>query len=232
MKKLVHDCPYASVVGIDVSKESVDVCLIGVVDGALFHQKVTNNLQGFQKMKTWLKQYSCELESDTLVCMEHTGLYTRKLVHYLMGRQVAVWLESSLQIKRSIGLQRGKDDKIDAQRIAKYALLHQGQANFVSLSSLTLEKLKDLQANRNRLKKALQSIQSTVKEMLELQQFTGGIFRQLIFFLLNKTDTVRGFCYPKQNAFFFCYTSLRCIQKQKVLPAVLYNNGYGILILF
>lgn len=186
MKKLVHDCPYAYVVGIDVSKESVDVCLIRVVDGAVFHQKVTNNLQGFQKMKAWLKSYGCELESDTIVCMEHTGLYTRKLVHYLMGRQVAVWLESSLQIKRSIGLQRGKDDKIDAQRIAKYALLHQGQANLVSLSSLTLEKLKDLQANRNRLKKALQSIQSTVKEMLSIDAASGKTLERV-----NK-DAIKG----------------------------------------
>jgi len=31
-----------------------------------------------------------------------------------MSRQVAVWLETPLQIKRSIGLARGKDDKIDS----------------------------------------------------------------------------------------------------------------------
>jgi hypothetical protein len=35
-------------------------------------------------------------------------------------------------------------------------------------------------------------------EQVELQQFTGGIFRRLFFFLLNKTDIVLDFCYPTE----------------------------------
>jgi transposase len=177
MQKLSHS--YAFILGIDVSKESLDICLIRLADGQLFHLKINNNMQGFQKMKTWLKSHGCELEADTLVCLEHTGLYTRKLVHYLLSRQVNVWLESSLQIKRSIGLQRGKDDKIDAQRIAKYALLHSNQAKLVNLSGLTLEKLKDLQTNRNRLKKALQSIKTTIQELLLVDPASGKTLQRV-----------------------------------------------------
>jgi transposase len=184
MKKLSH--PYQFILGIDVSKESLDICLIRLADGQLFHLKINNNMQGFQKMKTWLKSHGCELETDTLACLEHTGLYTRRLVHYLLSRQVAVWLESSLQIKRSIGLQRGKDDKIDAQRIAKYALLHLSQANLVNLSGLTLEKLKDLQSNRNRLKKALQSIKTTIQELLLVDPASGKTLQRV-----NK-EAIRG----------------------------------------
>jgi transposase len=184
MKKLSH--PYQFILGIDVSKESLEICLIRLADGQLFHLKINNNMQGFQKMKTWLKSHGCELETDTLACLEHTGLYTRRLVHYLLSRQVAVWLESSLQIKRSIGLQRGKDDKIDAQRIAKYALLHLSQANLVNLSGLTLEKLKDLQSNRNRLKKALQSIKTTIQELLLVDPASGKTLQRV-----NK-EAIRG----------------------------------------
>ncbi len=136
-------------------------------------------MQGFQKMKHWLKSYSCELESDTLMCLEHTGIYTRKLVHYMMSRQVAVWLETPLQIKRSIGLARGKDDKIDAERIAKYAFLHQDKAVLVNLSGLTVEKLKDLQANRNRLIKALKSIKTIVNEMLSVDAASGKTLQRV-----------------------------------------------------
>lgn len=164
MKKLQHS--YAFILGIDVSKESLDVCLIKTADGHMLYLKLNNNMQGYQKMKAWLKEHGCEAEADLLVCLEHTGLYTRKLVNYLLGRGVAVWLESTLQIKRSIGLVKGKDDKIDAQRIAKYALLQGDRINLVNLSGLTLEKLKDLQANRNRLKKALKSIKTTIRNLL------------------------------------------------------------------
>ncbi len=60
---------YSYVVGTDVAKESLDVCLIRVADKQLCYQKFNNNMQGFQKMKLWLKSYGCELEKDTLVVL-------------------------------------------------------------------------------------------------------------------------------------------------------------------
>ncbi len=91
MNTLPHTQTYSFIVGTDISKESLDVCLIKVAEKGLSHQKFNNNMQDFQKMKHWLKSYGCELESDTLLCLEHTGIYTRKLVHYLLSRGVAVW---------------------------------------------------------------------------------------------------------------------------------------------
>jgi transposase len=117
------------IIGIDVSKESLDVCLVNNSDGQIFNGKFNNNLSGFRNFKTWCKTHSCECDDHSLCCMEHTGLYTRQLVHYLLGRQVNVWLESSLHIKRSMGLVRGKSDAIDAQRIARFAHAHQNQSN-------------------------------------------------------------------------------------------------------
>jgi transposase len=93
---------------------------------------------------------------------------------------------NALQIKRSIGLVRGKDDKIDAERIARYAFLHQDKAILVNLSSLTLERLKDLQANRNRLIKALKSIKTVVKEMLSIDTASGKTLERV-----NK-DAIKG----------------------------------------
>jgi transposase len=165
MEKSEQIQPYSWILGIDVSKESIDACLIRQADGQLFESKFHNNVSGFRHLKTWCKQIQCECDQQTLCCMEHTGLYTRLLVHYLLSRQVAVWLESSLQIKRSQGLIRGKSDKIDAQRIAKYARMHQGKAQIMEVSALTLEKLKDLQANRRRLMKALQTIRTSAEEL-------------------------------------------------------------------
>ncbi len=110
MKKIQLKVSYAFILGIDVSKESLDACLIRTQDGQVFEQKFNNNPEGYKKMKTWLRQQGSQADSDTLTCMEHTGLYTRRLVHYLLSRQVHVWLESALQIKSSMGLVRGKDD--------------------------------------------------------------------------------------------------------------------------
>ena len=57
-------------------------------------------------------------------------------------------MESSLQIKRSIGLVRGKSDKIDSQRIARYAQLHQKEAKLVRMTHPTLDRLSYLMRTR------------------------------------------------------------------------------------
>ena len=174
------------ILGIDVSKESIDACLIRSSDGQLFESKFHNNLSGFRHLKRWCKQMHCECDHSTLCCMEHTGIYTRLLVHYLLGRDVKVWLESSLHIKRSLGLTRGKSDKIDAQRIARYAHLHQGNAKVLQISVLTLEKLKDLQSNRRRLMKALQGLRTSVSELKQFDPATGKLVEK------TNREAIRG----------------------------------------
>lgn len=161
------------ILGIDVSKESIDACLIRNSDGQLFESKFHNNLSGFRHLKRWCKEMGSDCDGKTLCCMEHTGLYTRLLVHYLVSREVDVWLESSLQIKRSMGLLRGKSDKIDAQRIARYAHVHKSDAQVLKIGVLTLEKLKDLQANRRRLMKALQGLRTSAEELKQFDPATG-----------------------------------------------------------
>lgn len=163
----------AFILGIDVSKDSLDVCLVNSAGGGQLSHKLNNNPPGFRRLKAWLRQHGCEAGPETLCCMEHTGLYTRQLVHYLLAREVRVWLESALQIKRSIGMVRGKDDRVDAQRIARYASLHQREARLLAFSGVTLERLKDLQANRSRLMKALQSIKVTLRELMAVDPVSG-----------------------------------------------------------
>ena len=45
----------------------------------------------------------------------------RIINNYLNQVEAAIWMESAVHIQRSVGLQRGKNDKIDAKRIALYA---------------------------------------------------------------------------------------------------------------
>ena len=81
---------YSFMLGIDVSKESLDACLIRLQDGQVFEQKFNNNAEGFKKVKYWAKQQGSAMQADVLVCLEHTGLYTRRLVHYLLSRGAKV----------------------------------------------------------------------------------------------------------------------------------------------
>lgn len=106
--------------GVDVSKNELDFSLRCGKD-SLFHKEISNTPQT-------IKQFFKELNSvhdfkleQTLVCLEHTGIYSNHLLALLVKMKANIWLESAIKIKRSMGLVRGKSDKIDAARIAKYA---------------------------------------------------------------------------------------------------------------
>jgi len=223
------------IIGIDVSKESLDVCLISNPDGQLFNGKFNNNLSGFRNFKAWCKTHGCECDQQSLCCMEHTGLYTRQLVHYLLSRQVNVWLESSLHIKRSMGLVRGKSDAIDAQRIARFAHAHHDQAKPLNLSALTLDKLKDLNANRNRLMKAIQSLQVSTNELKQVDPESGKTvervnreaFRGLEKSLLAVEAKITEFIKADENLNqqFDLITTVKGVGKVLALLIIIYTQG-------
>jgi len=70
-------------VGIDVSKLTIDVCLL---NHELYqdHQQFENSTKGFGDLKAWLRNKDFFTEKKSLFCMEHTGLYTRQLVSMLL----------------------------------------------------------------------------------------------------------------------------------------------------
>lgn len=49
-------------------------------------------------------------------------MYGKLIINYLFAFKFDICVEISLKIIRSIGVQRGKNDKVDAERIAYYAM--------------------------------------------------------------------------------------------------------------
>ncbi len=105
-------------VGIDISKRSFDVAI--VKNEAITSFIFDNNQKGVKAFFRLLKNQHITLE-DTLICMEHTGIYGKLLIAKLLEKQASFCVEMSLRIIRSLGIQRGKNDKLDAIRIAQYA---------------------------------------------------------------------------------------------------------------
>ncbi|MBK8144672.1 MAG: hypothetical protein IPK62_06535 [Bacteroidetes bacterium] len=68
---------------------------------------------------------------------------------------------------------RGKNDKIDSYRIARYAMTNADRVQLVTLSNKTLMLIKDLMSNRDRINKSYQSIKVSIREMERVDQATG-----------------------------------------------------------
>ena len=103
--------------GIDVSKLTLDCCLIS--DGLYFKQRFTNNTKGYERLKAWLEQH--QVTANLHCCCEATGTYYEGIAEYL-HQYYTVTVENPRKIKGyavSI-LQRSKTDKQDAKLIAEY----------------------------------------------------------------------------------------------------------------
>jgi len=155
-------------VGIDVSELTLDVTAIHTASKSKKYIQVENNDSGLNVLNHWLHDMPGFAHAQTVFCFEHTGMYTRVLLDYLLSQSANVWMESSLQIKKSLGLNRGKNDKIDSCRIAAYAYRFSDRATFVENNSPEILLLKDLLSARNRLKKSLQQISVTIKELTKV----------------------------------------------------------------
>jgi transposase len=170
--------PQPLCVGIDVSKNTLDVsCLTH--GSSHFYEQFENTKVGLQKLNRWLLQQQSFDYRTALFCMEHTGIYTRVLVEFLLTKGARVWMESALHLKRSIGMVRGKNDKVDSYRIAKYAMVNRDEARLISPSNQTLQLLKDLLASRTRIDKSIQSINVSVRELQKVDKLSGSQLAKL-----------------------------------------------------
>lgn len=104
------------VIGIDVSKATLDGCFIEVSKKESF--VVTNNQKGFKKIALKAK--------GALVVMEASGPYYLQLSNYLYTHGIEVSVVNPLVIKRfsQMNLQRAKTDKKDAETIANYGRIY------------------------------------------------------------------------------------------------------------
>ncbi len=143
---------YKTIIGIDQSKLTVDAGLLySSAPLQVAVQQFENNPKGFVKMFRWIKQQcNCAL-SEILICTENTGLYSYPLSVFCQENNLALWMESALQIKKSLGIQRGKNDRIDAKRIANYAFAHRHAVKLYKLPAKTLLALKQMMSYRERL---------------------------------------------------------------------------------
>ena len=110
------------VVGCDIAQDSFTFCLRSQFQ-VIAEGLVLNNAKA---IRTWLntlkKTYGAEGMQQILFVMEHTGIYSSFLLQALHERSIPVCVESAVKIKYSQGMTRGKNDKIDAQRIAEYGV--------------------------------------------------------------------------------------------------------------
>jgi len=129
-----------TIVGIDISAASLDICIAGKEQRSVVIKNDPAVIRRF------FDAYKCEC---LVIGMENTGRYNWALYEVLKDLDHQVYVISPLHLKKSLGLVRGKTDKVDATRIAAFVAKNQAELPRWRPSSPTVQKLKILLTERN-----------------------------------------------------------------------------------
>ena len=146
-----------TIIGVDVSKMTLD----SAFPLTKAHLKIPNTPAGF---KHWLK-WALSIGSDLWVVMEHTGYYSFQFELFLQQHDITYSKVPAIEIKRSVGMVRGKSDKADALMISEYGRLRQEQLKAQSAPLKEVTELKDLLSLRGKLVADRSGYKARLKEM-------------------------------------------------------------------
>ncbi len=142
---------YEFYLGIDVSKKTLDLCLLNS-EGELAFGQGENNKDFIKKtLKPFLKENHAGDKDTLLICAENTGHYSNILSRQLLVEGFKFWPANPFDMHLSQGLKRGKSDRVDAERIAIYAKRYSDKARLLQPGKEVHQKLAYLSRERELL---------------------------------------------------------------------------------
>ena len=150
------------VIGIDVSKEKLDICLLKHGSSEALEERVIKN--NHSEIEKYLERVCKKVDKSKLVvCLEHTGYYGLTLCVVMQKLEIDFTLVPALEIKNTQGITRGKTDKVDALRIAMYAWRYLDKLKPTVLPGEELLLCKELLALRDQNVKMSVQLQNSLK---------------------------------------------------------------------
>ncbi|MGF2411803.1 IS110 family RNA-guided transposase [Ferruginibacter sp.] len=140
--------------GMDVSKLWVDIavqCVIKQSKQPMVTERFDNTTAGMKIMGKWLKKQQVSFDDNSMLVIENTGVYHRLVWEYCSTEGLPLYIGNATHIKWSFGIARGKNDKIDSQRLCSYALKNADELKTTPVLNPVFLKLKDMMTARSRL---------------------------------------------------------------------------------
>jgi len=153
-------------IGIDISKLTFDVRM----HSNQFYRVFDNTSRGFKELMKWINKNNPIPKENTLFVLEHTGIYSEEISLFFSENDIPFSLVPGLEVKKSLGISRGKNDKVDATKIALYAHRLRDEIKLSKIPSNEINQIKRLLTLRERLVKQRAGHKSTLKEQKRIYQ--------------------------------------------------------------
>lgn len=229
---------FSNFIGIDVSKKTFDAAIIkSSHPTTTIHQCFEQSADGYNDFINWLDEHQIAAGDATLFCLEHTGIYITGLVDFLVNAKANIWVEMALRIKRTLGLQRGTNDKAAAINIAQYAYRYQEQVKLWKPINTSIEQLKHLIAQRDRIVTSITQLTVPLNELEEssnaiyakqLKKIQHKAIKTLEATLQNIETNIDAFIQQESTIknTIKNVTSIKGIGKQTAVALFVYTNGF------
>lgn len=154
--------------GMDVSKLWFDITMMCVIDHKkqpMIAERFTNDGTGMKALDKWLKKHKVSFNENSLLVIENTGVYHRMVWEYCSTSGLPLHIGNATHIKYSFGIVRGKNDKIDSERLCAYAFKNADELKATPVLNPVFLKMKDMMTARSRLLAQKNSIKVYLKEL-------------------------------------------------------------------
>lgn len=224
---------FKEVVGLDISKLTIDVA----IHTSKSHFVIKNKPRGFKALiNRVFKLCDCDCEKIVFV-LEHTGMYSHQISLFFSQNNIPFVIVPGLEIKRSLGISRGKNDKIDAQKIARYAYIRRDELQLHKVPQENLLSLKRLLGLRDKMVKQRAGYKVSLKEAKSVYKRKENevLFKtqeQLIHHLSKQIKAVETQMMNIINndlkllQMFKLITSIKGIGQQTALYMIVYTNAF------
>lgn len=221
------------VIGIDISKLTNEAS----IHTSQLDLNFENNKKGFKKLITWVqKNTKCKPE-EIMYSFEHTGMYSFQLALFLTEKQYQFIIIPGLEIKRSLGIQRGKNDKVDAKRIALYAYRRKDEIKPYVMPSKELTKIRQLLSLRDKLVKHRAGYMATLQEQTRVlvkkdNKVVFAVYNKMILELdkqIGKVEVELNIIIsenPGIKKMYDLITSIKGVGPQTALYMIVLSNGF------
>lgn len=224
---------FLETIGIDISKPFIDVH----IHKSNKHRRFENTQVGFIAMDQWVETNTPCVKGSRLFAFEHTGLYSIPLSVFLAEKEECFIVIPGLELKRSMGLVRGKNDKIDAKTIALFAYRRRDELSPYELPSKKLLDLRHFLRLREKLVKQRSGYKATLKEMKTMlgeqaPEIHIAVHIELIDVLSEKISQIekkmRSIVRDDENlkSQFLLITSIKGVGEQTALFMIVFTNAF------
>lgn len=152
---------YRTHLGLDVAKLTLYYCLL-TEDQRLERGEIPNTQKSLNLFLKTLVKAGHRLE-EILFVFENTGIYSSLLSLVLTENELDYAQVPALEIKRSLGITRGKSDKVDAKEIAHYAKRNTYKITLSVLPELSLQQIKMVFSEREKTVAAIKVFERTME---------------------------------------------------------------------